>query len=98
MSDSVQPHRQQSTRLPYPWDSPGKNTAVGCHFLLQCLQVKIKVKSLSHVQIISRKEQFVLTHYNSSHFGKQSLSHLNVRNNTTHTEHWHFYIGRVKRK
>ena len=40
MSDSVQPHRQQPTRLPSPWDSPGKNTGVGCHFLLQCLKVK----------------------------------------------------------
>ena len=36
MSDSVQPHRQQPTRFPHPWDSPGKNTGVGCHFLLQC--------------------------------------------------------------
>ena len=35
MSNSVRPHRQQPTRLPRPWDSPGKNTAVGCHFLLQ---------------------------------------------------------------
>ena len=40
MSDSVRPHRQQSTRLPRPWDSPGKNTGVGCHFLLQCMKVK----------------------------------------------------------
>ena len=40
MSDSVQPQRQQPTRLPCPWDSPGKNTGVGCHFLLQCMQVK----------------------------------------------------------
>ena len=40
MSDSVQPHRRQPTRLPRPWDSPGKNTGVGCHFLLQCLKVK----------------------------------------------------------
>ena len=36
----LQPHRQQPTRLPRPWDSPGKNTGVGCHFLLQCRQVK----------------------------------------------------------
>ena len=34
------PHRQQPTRLPRPWDSPGKNTGVGCHFLLQCMKVK----------------------------------------------------------
>ena len=40
MSDSVQPYRRQPTRLPRPWDSPGKNTGVGCHFLLQCLKVK----------------------------------------------------------
>ena len=40
MSDSVQPHRWQPTRLPHPWDSPGKNTGVGCYFLLQCIKVK----------------------------------------------------------
>ena len=40
MSNSVRPHRQQPTRLPRPWDSPGKSTGVGCHFLLQCLKVK----------------------------------------------------------
>ena len=40
MSDSVQPHRRQPTRLLCPWDSPGKNTGVGCHCLLQCMKVK----------------------------------------------------------
>ena len=40
MSDSVRPHRRQLTRLCHPWDSPGKNTGVGCHFLLQCMKVK----------------------------------------------------------
>ena len=40
MSDSVWPRRRQPTRLPHPWDSPGKNTGVGCHFLLQCMKVK----------------------------------------------------------
>ena len=40
MSDSVRPHRWQPTRLPHPWDSQGKNTGVGCHFLLQCRKVK----------------------------------------------------------
>ena len=35
MSDSVRPHRRQPTRLPRPWDSPGKSPGVGCHFLLQ---------------------------------------------------------------
>ena len=40
MSNSGRPHRQQFTRLPCPWDSPGKNTGVGCHCLLQCMKVK----------------------------------------------------------
>ena len=40
MSDSVRPCRRQPTRLPRPWESPGKNTGVGCHFLLQCMKVK----------------------------------------------------------
>ena len=40
MSDSVRPQRRKPTRLPCPWDSPGKNTGVGCHFLLQCMKVK----------------------------------------------------------
>ena len=45
VSNSVQPHRRQPTRPPRPWDSPGKNTGVGCHFLLQ----RMKVKSESEV-------------------------------------------------
>ena len=40
MSDSVRPHGRQPNRLCHPWDSPGKNTGVGCHFLLQCKKVK----------------------------------------------------------
>ena len=36
----MQPHRWQPTRLPRPWDSPGKNTGVGCRVLLQCMKVK----------------------------------------------------------
>ena len=44
MSDSVRPQRRQHTRLPCPWDSPGKNTGVGCHFLLQCMKMKSESK------------------------------------------------------
>ena len=47
----MRPHRRQPTRLPHPWDSPGKNTGVGCHFLLHC--VKVKVKSLSRVRLLA---------------------------------------------
>ena len=43
------PHRWQPTRLPRPWDSPGKNPGVGFHFLLQCM----KVKSLSCVRLLA---------------------------------------------
>ena len=53
MSDPVWPHRWQPTRLPRPWDSPGKNTGVGCHFLLQWIKWKVKVKSLSRVQLLA---------------------------------------------
>ena len=42
--NSEQPHRGQPTRLLCPWDSPGKNTGVGCHFLLQCIKVKSKTE------------------------------------------------------
>ena len=44
VSDSVRPRRRQPTRLHHPWDSPGKNTGVGCHFLLQCMKVKSESK------------------------------------------------------
>ena len=40
MSNSVRPHRRQPTRPRCPWDSPGKNTGVGCHFLFRCMKVK----------------------------------------------------------
>ena len=40
VSDSMRPHQWQPTRLLHPWDSPGKNIGVGCHFLRQCMKVK----------------------------------------------------------
>ena len=51
MSDSVQPHGWQPTRLRRPWDSPGKNTGVGCHFF-QFMKVKSEMKSLSRVRLL----------------------------------------------
>ena len=56
MSNSVRPHRRQPTRLPRPWDSPGKNTGVGCHFLLQCMKVSA-ISALSNA-IFIRLEPF----------------------------------------
>jgi len=49
---AVWPHRRQPTRRPCPWDSPGKNSGVDCHFLLQCMKVKVKVKWLSRVRLL----------------------------------------------
>ena len=51
MSNSVRPHRRQLTRLPRPWDSPGKNTGVGCHFFSNAWKWKVKVKLLSLVRL-----------------------------------------------
>ena len=53
MSDSVRPHRWKPTRRPCPWDSPGKNTGVGCHFLLQCMKVKSESEVASRVQLLA---------------------------------------------
>ena len=50
LSDSVRPHRRQPTRLPRPWDSPGKNTGLGCHFLLQCMKVKSESEVIQSCQ------------------------------------------------
>ena len=61
MSDSVRPHRRQPNRLPRPWDSPGKSTGVGCHFLLQCMKVKseseVAQSCLMLLQIQLRRQQ-----------------------------------------
>ena len=65
MSDSVGPHKWQPTSLLCPWYSPGKNTGVGCHFLLQYMKVKSETKfsqscPLSHVQ-------FFVTSWTAAH-------------------------------
>ena len=61
MSDSVWPHRRQPTRLPCPWDSPGKNTGVGCHFLLQCMKVKSESEVAQSCPTLSDPMDFSLT-------------------------------------
>ena len=52
VSSSVRPHRRQPTRLPRPWDSPGKNTGVDCHFLLQCMKVKSE-SEVSRIRLLA---------------------------------------------
>ena len=49
VSDSSRLQGLQPTRLLHPWDFPSKSTGVGCHFLLQCIKWKVKVRSLSRV-------------------------------------------------
>ena len=53
MSNSVQPHRRQPIKLHHPWDSPGKNTGVGCHFLLQCMKVKSESEVAQSCQLLA---------------------------------------------
>ena len=53
MFDSVRPHGLQPTRLLRPWDSPGKNTGVGCHFLLQCMKVESESEVAQSCLILS---------------------------------------------
>ena len=69
VSNSVRPHRQQPTRLPRSWDSPGKNSGVGCHFLLQCM--KVKVKSLGQVRLLVTPWTAVLQGPPSVRFSRQ---------------------------
>ena len=63
MSDSVQPHRRKPTRLPCPWDSPGKNTGVGCHFLLQCMKMKSESEVAQSCPTLSDPMDFSLPGY-----------------------------------
>ena len=53
VSDSVQPHRRQPNRLRCPWDSPGKNNGVGCHFLLQCTKMKSESEVTQPFQLLA---------------------------------------------
>ena len=54
MTNSVRPHRQQPTRLTRPWDSPGKNTGVGCHFLLQNNYTEEETNRFKGLDVVDR--------------------------------------------
>ena len=83
MPDSLRPHRRQPIRLPRPWDSPGKNTGVGCHFLLHCRKVKTESevaqscptlsdpmdRSLPHFIYISNQRLLRLRHWQARTLG-----------------------------
>ena len=58
VSDSLRPHRRHPTRLPRPWDSLGKNTEVGCHFLLRLIKLT-KIKHTERILKAAREMQQV---------------------------------------
>ena len=60
MFDSVRPQRRQPTRLPRPWDSPGKNTGVGCHFLLQIIIIDSDNSDASNLTTFRMKYMYPL--------------------------------------
>ena len=72
VSDSLQPHRLQPTRLLCPWDSSGKNTGVGCHFLLQAIFL---TQGLNPVLLHCRQSLYYLSHQ-GSYRGTQQMEHL----------------------
>ena len=74
MSDSVRPHRRQPTRLRRPWDSPGKNTGVGCHFLFQCMEVKSESE-------VTRPVRLLATPWTAAYQAPQSMGFFRQ-------EHW----------
>ena len=71
MSDSVRPHRLQPTRLRRPWDSPGKNTGVGCHFLLQCMKEKSESEVAQSCLTLSNPMDFSLPGSSVHGFSRQ---------------------------
>ena len=62
----MQPHRQQPTRLPHPWDSLGKNTGVGCHFLLQCMKVESESEVANSCLSLTQLFNFLYSFYLSA--------------------------------
>ena len=89
MSNSVRPHRRQPTRLPHPWDSPGKNTGVGCHFLLQCMKVKSESEVAQSCPTLSDPMDCSLTAPPSMGFSKQEYwSSNNLATWCEEPTHW----------
>ena len=74
VSNSVRLLRRQPTRLPHPWDSPGKNTGVGCHFLLQCMKVKTESEVAQSCPTLSDLMDCSLPGSSSMGFSRQEYS------------------------
>ena len=74
----MRPHRQQPTRLPRSWDSPGKNTGVGCHFLLQCMKVKSESEVAQSCLTLSNPMDFSLPFSRQEYWSGLPLPSPNV--------------------
>ena len=68
---TLRPHRRQPTRLPCPWDSLGKNTGVGCHFLLQCRKVKSENEIGHHARLLATPQTAAYQALPSMGFSRQ---------------------------
>ena len=102
------PHRRQPTRLPRPWGSPGKNTGVGCHFLLQCMKVKIESEvpqsclTLSDAMDCSPSGSSVhgifqarVLEWGAIAFSLMLLGNVNCKDSNVHHTWWHIYSPRT---
>ena len=88
VSDSVRPHKQQPTRLLCPWDSPGKNTGVGCHFPLQCVHAS-SVASVLSDSVLRYGQQPIRLHCPQDSLGKGTgWSGLPFPSPELHTKIW----------
>ena len=83
MSDSVQPQRWQPARLPRPQDSPGKNTGVGRHFLLQCMKVQSESEVAQSCPTLSNPMILICSQMSESHFANY-YKKGKIENNSRH--------------
>ena len=95
MSDSVRPHRRQPTRLPHPWDSPGKNTGVGCHFLLQCINVKSDFRSMNQGKLEVVKQKMARVNVNIPGISELKWTGMGEFNSD---DHYIYYCGQESLK
>ena len=88
----MRPHRQQPIRLLCPWDSPGKNTGVSCHFLLQCMKVNSLIFSfdlLSELEVyIKNRLTFFFPHLNFQMYWKLNMSTSELMSLSSHLTQW----------
>ena len=92
MSNSVRPHWRQPTRLPHPWDSPGKNTGVGCHFCTDSQKIKKETRPWDFVSNkVKFETKFPAIHWSQWQNGLTNI-YLIVREGSVlswvFTEHW----------